>query len=101
MGGRTQPLIPKPHMVWLYPHPSTVEPSHGWLHAPLTPKPHKVWPYPPAVNQRSWRSTASIIALRENRKSQYWPPVWRHSTAERTAASSRARISATTPAWPR
>ena len=47
------------------------------------------------------RWMASSICRRRSMKSQRLPPSWRHSTAERNAASNTARISATTPACPR
>ena len=50
--------------------------------------------------RRRW-SIAAAMSRRRNTKSHRLPPICRHSTAERNAASSRARISATTPAWPR
>ncbi len=48
--------------------------------------------------QRSARSVAAAIARLVSRKSNKLPLSWRHSTAERSAANSMARISATTPA---
>ena len=44
---------------------------------------------------------AAAISRRRRTKSHRLPPSWRQSTADRSAASSRARISETTPGWPR